>query len=100
MSLRDRLRRLRRAAEGPVVTIPQRDGSVKRFPESALGPAFVDALDRELGRKGLRSDPEVPEHPLCTAARNSSDPEWRNSLYVTDRPEEPVPDLSEPRGAT
>ncbi len=95
MGLRDRIRRLQRRAAGPVVTIPQQDGTVKRFPERDLGPAFVDALDRELGRKGLRGDPEEPEHPMCAAARNSSDPEWSNSLYVTDRPEVPIPDLSE-----
>ena len=95
MGLRDRLRRLQRAAEGPIVSIPQQDGTVEKFPEREMGPAFVDALERELGKKGLRHDPEQPEHPICLAARNSSDPEWRNSLYVTDRPEEHVPDLSE-----
>ncbi len=95
MGLRDRLRRLQRCAEGPIVSIPQRDGTVKRFPERDLGPAFVDALDRELGKKGLRHDPEQPEHPICAAARNSSDPEWGDSLYVQERPEEHVPDLSE-----
>ncbi len=96
MGLRDRLRRLQRMAEGPIVGIPQQDGTVSRFPERDLGPAFVDALDRELGKKGLRSDPEQPEHPLCTAARNTSAPQWRNGLYVADRPEVPIPaDLSE-----
>ena len=95
MGLRDRLRRLQRMAEGSIVTIPQQGGTVKQFPERDLGPAFIDALDRELGRKGLSSDPEEPEHPICVAARNSSDPEWRNSLYVADRPEVPIPDLSE-----
>ncbi len=95
MGLRDRLKRLRERAEGPEVIVPQQDGTVKKFAERELGPAFVDALDRELGRKGLRSDPEEPEHPLCAAARNSSDPEWSNSLYVTDRPEKPIEDLSE-----
>ncbi len=87
MSLRDRLRKLQRAAEGPVVSIPQQDGSVKRFPERDLGPAYVDALDRALGNKGLRHEPEQPEHPICTAARNSSDSRWRDSLYVQERPE-------------
>lgn len=95
MGLRDRLRRLQRAAEGPIVTIPQQDGTVKRFSERDLGPAFVDALDRALGKKGLRHEPEQPEHPICTAARNSSDPEWYDSLYVQERPEHPVEDLSE-----
>ena len=95
MRLRDRLRRLQRRAEGPIVSIPQQDGTVKRFPERELGPAFVDALDRALGRKGLRHEPERAEHPICTAARNSSDPQWRESLYVQERPEKPVEDLSE-----
>ncbi len=96
MGLKDRMRRLERRAEGPLVTIPQQDGTVKRFPESELGPAYVDALDRALGKKGLRHEPEQSEHPLCTAARNSSDPEWYDSLYVQERPEQHVPDLSEP----
>ena len=95
MGLRDRLRRLQRMAEGPIVSIPQQDGTLKQFPERDLGPAFIDALDRQLGKKGLCSEPEQPEHPICVAARNSSDPQWRNSLYVTDRPEDPIPDLSE-----
>ena len=95
MGLRDRLRRLQRAAEGPIVTIPQKDGTIRRFPERELGSAYVDALDRALGEKGLRHEPEQPEHPICTAARNSSDPQWRESLYVQERPEKPVEDLSE-----
>ena len=95
MGLRDRLRRLQRTAEGPIVTIPQKAGTVRRFPERELGPAYVDALDRALGEKGLRHEPEQPEHPICTAARNSSDPQWRESLYVQERPEKPVEDLSE-----
>ena len=89
MGLKDRLRRLERAAEGPVVTIPQQDGTV-RFPERDLFPAYQDALDRALGRSG----PEEPAHPICTAARNTSDPQWRHSFFVTEW-QEPVEDLSE-----
>lgn len=95
MGLRDRIKRLQRAAEGPVVSIPQRDGTVKRFPERELGPAFVDALDRAVGKKGLRHEPEQAEHPLCVAARNSSEPDWSDSVYVQERPDHPVEDLSE-----
>ena len=91
MSLRDRLRRLQRVAEGPIVTIPQRDGTVKRFPEREMGPAYLDALDQELGRK----NPHEPEHPICAAARNSSDPAWQGSSLVTDAPEKPVENLFE-----
>ena len=90
MSLRERLRRLQRRAEGPVVTVPQQDGTVKKFPERDLFPAYLAALDRALGETG----PEEPEHPLCAAARNSSDPAWRDSFFVTDW-QEPVEDLSE-----
>lgn len=98
MALRDRLRRLERKAVGPVVVIPQNDGPPKRFPKSDLAPAFLDALDRMLGKRGLRHEPEpanAAEHPLSTAARNSSDSHWREGLYVGDRPEEHIPDLSE-----
>lgn len=80
MGLKERLRRLERAAEGPIVTISQRDGTVKRFPERDLQPAFMDALDRSLGRY----EPDSSEHPVCAAARNSSDPAWRDSFFVTD----------------
>jgi hypothetical protein len=72
------------------MTIPQRDGTVKRFPERDLRPAFANALDRSLGRSG----PDEPEHPVCVAARNSSDPKWRDSFFVVEWAE-PVEDLSE-----
>ncbi len=72
------------------MTIPQKDGTVKRFPERDLAAAYLDAVDRSIGR----SEPEDPEHPICAAARNSSDPEWRDSLFVTEW-QEPVEDLSE-----
>ena len=73
-----------------MVVIPQRDGTVAKFPQSEMFPAYLDALDRSLGR----SEPEQPEHPICAAARNSSDPQWRDTWLVTDW-QEPVEDLSE-----
>lgn len=81
--------------EGTLLTIPYQDGTVKRFPERDLGSAYVEAIDRVVGKKGLRHEPEQPEHPLCVAARNSSDPQWWDSPYVQERPEKPVEDLSE-----
>jgi hypothetical protein len=69
MGLRDRIRRLQRRVEGPVVSIPQTDGTVKRFPESALREAFIEDLDRTAGRVG----PEVPVHPILTALHNASE---------------------------
>ena len=100
MGLRGRIRRLEQAARGDMVSIPQQDGSVKRFPASELLPAFVNSLER--GRGDL-----VEPHPLSIACDNSSDPLWRESAYSTqyiidedgnlhDPADYPVPDLSEP----
>jgi hypothetical protein len=87
--VRGRLRRLERLAEGNVITIPQRDGTVRRFPEGALKAAYVNAFRRGCGE-------DLPEHPLSAAARNSPDPQWRDSVVAG--PEEVpghVEDLSE-----
>ncbi len=87
------LKRLERGARGEMVEIPQPDGTVRRFPEGDLAPAFLDAYDRAVGL----SDPDEPLHPLCAAARNSSDPAWRGSFYAAgdEGQTEPIEDLSE-----
>jgi hypothetical protein len=92
VAFRDRLRRLRRLSEDEAVIIRQRDGTVKRFPKSALSVAFLEDLDRSLGRM----DPDTPVHPLITAIANSDDPAWTRS-FVGDGAGSPkaVEDLSE-----
>ena len=82
MGLRDRLRRLEHRAREEMISIPQRDGTVARFPQSAVHEALGSLID---GR----------DHPLARAARNSSDPTWTNSFYCAF-PMEEVEDLSEP----
>jgi hypothetical protein len=72
-----------------MVEIPQPDGTIKRFPQSQLAEAYLVALDRACGAT-------EDDHPLCRAARNSSDPEWRNSVYWADLSDRPAEDLSEP----
>ena len=90
--MRARLRRLARLAEGNVVSIPQRDGTIRRFPESDLAAAFVSLTARM--RTGGGEDAS-PEHPLLEAVRNSSDPRWSGSFYSTDDVDgEPTEDLS------
>jgi hypothetical protein len=89
MGLKDRLRQLERKSEGEMVLIPQPSGGVARFPKADLADAYVVALDRTLGRSDT-------DHPLCQAARRSSDSEWSESVYAG--PEvvpDPPPDLSE-----
>jgi hypothetical protein len=88
------LKRLEQAAKREEIVIPQKDGTVRRFPKSASREAFDNLVDR-MGA----GDEAPPEHPLLAAARNSSDPEWVESVYAASHPEElvkPVSDLSEP----
>lgn len=90
MGLRDRLRRLEREAEGEMVAVPQKDGTVKRFPQSALQESFMTNVKRLRGEG-------VPPHPLGVAAAESPDPEWSRSFYSAEWTAivAPVEDLSE-----
>jgi hypothetical protein len=91
--LRGWLRRLERQSEGEVITIPQQDGTVAKFPQSAARDAMANSFDR-LGA----GDDAPPEHPLIEAARNSSDPKWTGSFFAVNNPVhwiEPIEDLSE-----
>ena len=90
MGLRDRLRRLKRVAEGEMVFVPQKDGTAKRFPQSALQESFSTNMKR------LRGE-DVPHHPLGVAAAQSPNPEWSRSLYSAGLTDivAPVEDLSE-----
>ena len=92
MSVWRRLRSLELAAEGEMIVIPQIDGTVARFPQSAGKDAFINSFDR----MGAGED-APPEHPLVAAARNSSSPEWTESFYAAGGEgwTDPVEDLSE-----
>jgi hypothetical protein len=93
MGLRDQLRHLRRAAEGEMIAIPQKDGPQKLFTEQDMKDAFMNLFDRA----GAGEDAPL-EHPVLIAVCNSSDPQWRNSFYCVENPErhtQPIEDLSE-----
>ena len=86
MGLRSWLKRLEKDAQGEMVVIPQRDRTVKKFPQSAARDAFINLCE---GR----------DHPLLQAARNSSDLSFSSfaSVYATDPTEmRNVEDRSEP----
>ncbi len=51
-----------------MVFVPQKDGTTKRFPQSALQESFMTNMKR------LRGE-DVPRHPLGVAAFQSADPE-------------------------
>jgi hypothetical protein len=92
MGLRGRLRKLERDAEEEMFIIPQRDGTVERFPKSEGVEALLNLFDR-LGA----GEDAPPEHPLLKAARNSSDHEWTRTIFaMTDEGwTDPVENLSE-----
>jgi hypothetical protein len=93
LGLKEQLERLKRAARGEEIRIPQRDGTVARFPESAAADAYQNWLER----MGAGEDAPA-EHPMLAAVRNSTGPEWRSSAYMVEDPDEhvrPVEDLSE-----
>jgi hypothetical protein len=81
VGLRGRIRKLEQAAEEEMLAVPQHDGTVKKFPQSAMAEALLALTD---GR----------DHPLAEAARNSPDPVWARSFYSAF-PMGEVEDLSE-----
>jgi hypothetical protein len=95
MGLRDKLRRLQRAAEGNLYPIPQRDGTTVYATEEDFKAAYMNFCDR------LGAGEDAPEeHWLFQAVRNSSDIRWQRpeSVYYVPDPEEvirPIEDLSE-----
>ena len=93
MPLRSWIKRLERGARKEMISLPQPDGTVKRFPKSAAKSAYLNAMDR----MGAGEDAPEP-HPLLVAARNSTELWWRESIYAAGAEEgwvEPVEDLSE-----
>ncbi len=73
--MRGRLQRLEQAAKQYYVSIPQQQGPPAKFPPSATKEAFMRSVARLKGEG-------VPEHPLSTAAANSSDRHWRESFVA------------------
>jgi len=82
VGLSDRLRRLEREAEEEMFVIPQKDGTVARFPAPEGMEALLALID---GR----------DHPLAQAVRNSPAPEWQRSFYSAFPINPDEPDLSE-----
>jgi len=92
VGLRVRVRRLEREAREEFIEIPQKGGTVARFPQSAGMDAYINWFDR----MGAGED-APPEHPLLVAARNPTDPFWSEGIYAGDDPDEwvkPIEDLS------
>ena len=90
-SLKSRLERLER---GNTITIVQKDGSVARFPQSALKEAFLRNMDFLHARADGEEPPEP--HPLQLALQNAATREsWHDSYVDMIEFTGPVEDLSE-----
>ena len=74
MRIGDRLNKLERLSTRNAVHIPQEDGTVRSFPQSALQAAFLTEVDRMRGA-------DITRHPLTEAASTSSDPNWFGSFF-------------------
>ena len=90
--LRGWLRRLEREGAEEDILIPQRDGTVARFPRSATREAYANLM----ARMGAGED-APDEHPLIAGARNSSEPKWSQSFFAVNDEgfTDPIEDLSE-----
>jgi len=82
MGLRGWIKRLERDAQEEMIEIPQQDGTVKRFPQSAGMETLLALIDGH-------------DHALAIAARNSSEPKWSGSFYSAFLMDEEIEDLSE-----
>ena len=95
MGLSGRLKRLERDARKELIEIPLRDGTIKRFPQSALMGAFLYLVEVAVGGASPTEEPEI-----FAALRNACEPaqKWMGTFYFdpADVPAaEPVPDFSE-----
>jgi hypothetical protein len=59
VGIRERLRHLEAAAEAELIVIPQRDGTVARFPQSEGIEAYVNWFDR------MGAGENAPPEHLC-----------------------------------
>jgi hypothetical protein len=67
MGLREKLKLQERRADTASVVVPQADGSVKKFPESAAMDAFLSMSER--GKAHCHGEELPPVHPLIVALR-------------------------------
>jgi hypothetical protein len=82
VTIRNWLKRRERGAREEMIEIPQPDGTVKRFLQSAAPEALISLIDGQ-------------DHPLAAAARNSSSPEWQRSFFSSTPIDQDAEDLSE-----
>ena len=94
MGFRDKIKKLERLAERDVIEIPQKAGSVARFPQSAYKEAFLRNI-AILRARANREEPPEP-HPLSLAVRDAAHREsWHDSVFDMLGETGDIEDLSE-----
>jgi hypothetical protein len=78
MGLRDKLRRLTRAAERDTIAFTLEDGTVKRFYEDEFLGCFVHEFARD--RRAWGGEEPGPPHPIIEALRHVSEDELQRVI--------------------
>ncbi len=101
MGLRDRMRRLQKAAEEDAVLIRQKDGSARAFDKMHVAQEmFLYKLDRGLGRTPRPSEVVDALDNATEESRHAVEEMFVGGFLDDIEPrDEPVPDLSENRGS-
>jgi len=82
MGLRDKMRRLERAAEENLVAVELEDGTTARFREEEIFPeCFLHEFDR--GKRHYDGEDPGPAHPFIEALRRAANPEAIASEHGT-----------------
>jgi hypothetical protein len=71
VGIRDRLRRLQRAADENLITFELKDGTVARFSEDAFTECFLHEWER--GKRHHDGEDPGPAHPMVDALRDAKD---------------------------
>jgi hypothetical protein len=81
--IRSWIRKLEKDSQDDQITIPQKDGTVARFPPEAEPEAFTHEANRM--RAIYRGEDPGEAHPLTVAKRNAKRPGEFGAVFDADR---------------
>ena len=81
--MRSWVKKLERANQSEQLVIPQKDGTVAKFPQEAVPQAFTHEASRM--RAIYRGEDPGEAHPLTAAKRNARHPGEFGTIFDADR---------------